>query len=219
MKSIVALISGRGSNLAALLDADIRARFTAVISNRPGAAGLQVAATHGIAAVTLDHTLFATRESFDAALATEIDKHSPDLIVLAGFMRVLSAAFVHRYQGRMINIHPSLLPAFPGLDTHERALANGVKIHGCSVHFVTSDLDHGPIIVQAAVPVLDDDNAATLAARVLQQEHRIYALAVRWFVESRLKLTGDGRVQLEGAITNADEALISPEKKNDGSCQ
>jgi len=209
MKNIVVLISGRGSNLGVLLDAAIPARFAAVISNRPGALGLQLATARGIPAITLDHKAFADREGFDAALMAEIDKHAPDLIVLAGFMRVLTPAFVNRYQGRLINIHPSLLPVFPGLHTHERALAAGVKIHGCSVHFVTAELDHGPIIIQAAVPVHESDTPATLAERVLVEEHKAYPLAVRWFVEGRLKLTEDGRVFLVGAPQTA-QALLSP---------
>jgi phosphoribosylglycinamide formyltransferase-1 len=209
VKSIVVLISGRGSNLGALLNAAIPARFAAVISNRPNAPGLQIAAARGVRAITLDHEAFPDRESFDTDLAAEIDKHSPDLIVLAGFLRIFTPSFVNRYHGRLINIHPSLLPLFPGLNTHGRALAAGVKIHGCSVHFVTPDLDHGPIIIQAAVPVHEDDNAATLAERVLAQEHRIYPLAVRWFLEERLKLTNDGRVFLMSAPQNTG-VLISP---------
>jgi phosphoribosylglycinamide formyltransferase 1 len=209
LKNIVVLISGRGSNFGALLNADIPARFAAVISNRPGVLGLQLASERGIPAVTLDHKSFSDRESFDAALAAEIDKHSPDLVVLAGFMRVLTPGFVNRYRGRLINIHPSLLPVFPGLHTHERAIEAGVKIHGCTVHFVTPDLDHGPIVVQAAVPVLNEDTPDTLADRVLVQEHRVYPLAVRWFVEGRLKLTEDGRVFLVGGSQQGG-ALLSP---------
>jgi len=209
VKNIVVLISGRGSNFGALLNADIPARFAAVISNRPGALGLQLAGERGIPAIALDHKSFSDRESFDAALAAEIDKYSPDLVVLAGFMRVLTPGFVNRYRGRLINIHPSLLPVFPGLHTHERAIEAGVKIHGCTVHFVTPDLDHGPIVVQAAVPVLNEDTPDTLADRVLVQEHRVYPLAVRWFVEGRLKLTEDGRVFLVGG-PQYDGALISP---------
>lgn len=187
--SIVVLISGRGSNMQALVEAGLP--VNAVISNRADAAGLAFASEHGIATAIVDHRGFATREAFDAALAQEIDRHAPALVVLAGFMRVLTAAFVQRYAGRLINIHPSLLPAFTGLDTHARALAAGVKIHGCTVHFVTAELDHGPIIIQAAVPVLPDDDEATLAARVLRQEHRIYPLAARWFIDGRLLIEGD----------------------------
>ncbi|MES2355224.1 MAG: phosphoribosylglycinamide formyltransferase [Pseudomonadota bacterium] len=210
MKNIVILISGRGSNLGALLDAAIPARFAAVISNRPDASGLQIASAHGIPTASLDHKSFSSRENFDVALAAEIDKYEPDLVVLAGFMRVLTPAFVARYHGRLINIHPSLLPAFPGLHTHEQAVTAGVKVHGCTVHFVTPDLDHGPIIAQAAVSVYDQDTAATLAERVLIQEHRLYPQAVRWFVEGRLKLTEDGKVFLLGASPIEGVALISP---------
>ena len=209
MKNIVILISGRGSNLGALLNAAIPAHFAAVISNRPDASGLQIASAHGIPTASLDHKAFSSRENFDTALAAEIDKYAPDLVVLAGFMRVLTPAFVAQYHGRLINIHPSLLPAFPGLHTHEQALKAGVKVHGCTVHFVTPDLDHGPIIAQAAVPVYDHDTAASLADRVLVQEHSLYAQAVRWFVEGRLKLTEDGKVFLLGA-SPIEAALISP---------
>lgn len=212
MISLVILISGRGSNLAAMLaeveSGRLPARIAGVLANRPDALGLQTAAAHGVPTCVVDHRQFADREAFDAALATAIDRFSPDLVVLAGFMRILGNAFVRRYENRLINIHPSLLPAFPGLHTHRRALAEGVRIHGCSVHFVTPDLDHGPLIVQAAVPVLDDDDEATLAARVLTQEHRIYPLAVRWFAEGRLRVR-DGRVLL-AAPQVGDAALIVP---------
>jgi phosphoribosylglycinamide formyltransferase-1 len=209
MKRIVVLVSGRGSNFAALLDANLPAEFAAVISNRPGAPALDLASTRNVPTITLDHTLYPDRESFDLALAKEIDRHQPDVVVLAGFMRVLTENFVNRYRGQLVNIHPSLLPAFPGLDTHERALAAGVRIHGCTVHFVTPQLDHGPIIIQAAVAVHDDDDAAALAARVLAQEHRIYPLAVRWLLEGRLKLAHDGKVFLSGALPQA-ATLVSP---------
>lgn len=202
MKSIVILVSGRGSNMEALLAAvargELPVRVAAVISNRPDAAGLASAAVRGIATAVVDHRNFAERETFDSALATAIDAHTPDLVVLAGFMRILTAGFVQHFAGRLINIHPSLLPSFPGLHTHRQALAAGVRIHGCSAHFVTPALDHGPLIVQAAVPVLDDDDEARLAARVLAQEHRIYPLAVRWFAEGRLRLVGE-RVQFDGS--------------------
>jgi phosphoribosylglycinamide formyltransferase-1 len=158
----------------------------AVIANRTDAAGLHFAAARGIATAVVDHQAFATREAFDDALAAEIDRYRPDLLVLAGFMRILGAAFVRRYEGRMLNIHPSLLPAFPGLRTHRRAIEAGCKVAGATVHFVTAALDHGPIVVQAAVPVLAGDNEASLAARVLEREHLIYPLAVRWFVEGQL---------------------------------
>jgi len=209
MKSVVILISGRGSNLLALLEAQLPGSIAAVISNRPEATGLELARSHGVAAVSLDHRRYASREEFDLALAAEIDRHGADLVVLAGFMRILGDAFVRRYSGRLLNIHPSLLPVFPGLDTHARALAAGVKIHGCSVHFVTPALDSGPIVIQAAVPVLGLDDEQTLAARVLAQEHRIYPQAVRWFLEGRLELTAAGRVVLsdEG---EASASLIAP---------
>ena len=193
--SVVVLISGRGSNLQALLDAGVP--VAAVISNRADAKGLQVAAARGVAARTLEHRAFASRESFDAALADEIDRHAPRLVALAGFMRILTPAFVARYAGRLVNIHPSLLPAFPGLDTHERALAAGVKVHGCTVHFVTSELDQGPIIIQAAVAVRPGDTPETLAARVLEQEHVVYPRAVRWFLDGRISVE-QGVVRVQG---------------------
>jgi phosphoribosylglycinamide formyltransferase-1 len=193
--SIVVLISGRGSNMQALVAAGLP--ITAVISNRPDAAGLSFASGRGIATRIVDHRAHAGREPFDAALAEAIDGFSPRLVVLAGFMRILTAAFVERYAGRMLNIHPSLLPAFTGLDTHARALAAGVKAHGCTVHFVTPELDHGPIVIQAVVPVLESDDAVTLAARVLGQEHVIYPRAVRWYLEGRLQ-TIDGVVRVAG---------------------
>ncbi|MFN3715887.1 MAG: phosphoribosylglycinamide formyltransferase [Thiobacillus sp.] len=183
---VVVLLSGRGSNLRAIAEAGLPVEIVAVISNRPLAAGLAWARERGLPAVALDSAEFADREAFDAKLAEEIERHQPDLVVLAGYMRILSPAFIGRFEGRLLNIHPSLLPAFPGLKTHERALAEGVKIHGCTVHFVTARLDHGPIVIQAAVPVRADDTPDTLAARVLRQEHRIYPQAVRWFAEGRL---------------------------------
>jgi phosphoribosylglycinamide formyltransferase-1 len=188
MKSVVILISGRGSNMRALIEAGLP--VSAVISNRADAAGLKYAAGCGIDHTVVPHRDFATRDAFDAALAQAIDGFRPDLVVLAGFMRIFTEDFVLRYQGRMLNIHPSLLPAFPGLDTHARALAAGVKLHGCTVHFVTPQLDHGPIIIQAAVPVLPYDDEAKLAARVLAQEHRIYPQAVRWFLDGKLVIEG-----------------------------
>ena len=194
--SVVILISGRGSNMQALLEAGVP--VCAVISNRKDAAGLEIAARRGVATRVVEHQAYASREAFDAALATEIDRFSPQLVVLAGFMRILTPAFVARYAGRLMNIHPSLLPAFPGLDTHERALAAGVKLHGCTVHFVTADLDHGPIVVQAALPVLADDTPDTLAARVLAQEHVVYPAAVRWFLDGRL-VVAEGRVRVKGS--------------------
>lgn len=211
MKRYVVLISGRGSNMEAMLAADLPGRCAAVISNRPDAAGLAYAAERGVAAVVVDHRAYPDRAAFDAALAVEIDRHAPDLVVLAGFMRVLGDDFVRRYEGRMINIHPSLLPSFPGLKTHEAALAAGVRLHGATVHFVTPSLDCGPIVIQAAVPVLEGDSAETLAARVLEQEHAIYPRAVRWFLEGRLQVA-DGRVRLIGETTTqaAPGALIAP---------
>ncbi|MGB8301245.1 MAG: phosphoribosylglycinamide formyltransferase [Azonexus sp.] len=213
MKNIVILISGRGSNMEALVAArdagTLPVNIAAVISNRPAAQGLETAEKAGITAHYIDHKAFAERDAFDAALAECIDGFTPDLVVLAGFMRILSDGFVRHYAGRLMNIHPSLLPAFPGLHTHRRALEEGVRIHGCTVHFVTPALDHGPVIIQAAVPVLDSDDEATLAARVLRQEHRIYPQAVRWFAEGRLRLD-DGRVRLAGELADG-AVLVSPE--------
>jgi len=198
MKSIVILISGRGSNMEAIVRAAIAgARIGAVISNRADAAGLEFAAAHGIPTAVVDHKAFAGRAAFDAALAEAIDAHRPDLVVLAGFMRVLGDDFVRHYEGRLLNIHPSLLPAFPGLHTHRRALEAGVRVHGATVHFVTPTLDCGPVVIQAVVPVLPGDDEATLAARVLAQEHRIYPQAVRWFAAGRLTLDG-GQVRVHG---------------------
>ncbi len=199
MKNIVILISGRGSNMEAIVRAAQEeqwpARIAAVISNSPAAAGLQFAAQHGIPTAVVSSKAIPDRAAFDAALQATIDAFEPDLVVLAGFMRILGAPFVAHYENRMLNIHPSLLPSFVGLHTHEQALQAGVKIAGATVHFVTAELDHGPIVAQAAVPVQDDDSAATLAARVLQQEHQIYPRAVRWFVEDKL-VVRDGRVQV-----------------------
>lgn len=199
--------------MVALIDAAasgaLPVRVAAVLANRPDAKGLEVAAAAGVVTRVVDHRLYRDRESFDAAMAEAIDAYSPDLVVLAGFMRILSDGFVAHYEGRLINIHPSLLPSFPGLHTHQRALDDGVRVHGCTVHFVTPTLDHGPIVVQAAVPVLDGDDATVLAARVLEQEHRIYPLAVRWFAEGRLRLE-DGRVRLDAPQEYAS-CLISPQ--------
>ena len=213
MKNIVILISGRGSNMEALIAArdagNLPVNIAAVISNRPAAKGLETAAQAGIVTHYIDHKAFAGREAFDAALAECIDQFAPDLVVLAGFMRILTEGFVRHYEGRLMNIHPSLLPSFPGLHTHQRALEEGVRIHGCTVHFVTPTLDHGPVIIQAAIPVLDDDSEDDLAARILIQEHKIYPQAVRWFAEGRLRLE-HGRVRLAAAL-NDRAALISPE--------
>ena len=209
MKAVI-LISGRGSNMQALLEANLPVAFACVISSRPDAAGLAFAAGRGVATAVVDHKAYPDRAGFDAALAVEIERHAPDLVILAGFMRVLTDDFVRRYQGRMINIHPSLLPAFPGLHTHERALQAGVKLHGCTVHYVTPEVDVGPIIVQAAVPVLADDTPETLAARVLKQEHRIFPRAVAWIAAGRVDLRPDGTVAVRGVSGGADVALISP---------
>ncbi len=191
---ITVLISGRGSNLAALLAAEkagaLRGIVHAVISNRADAPGLALALEHGAAVNVVDHRAHASRDAFDLALAAAIDATHPDLVVLAGFMRVLGPAFVQRYAQRLLNIHPSLLPAYPGLHTHRRALADGVRVHGCTVHFVTADLDHGPVVGQAAVPVWPGDDEAALAARVLAAEHRLLPAAVRAFCEGRLAVEG-----------------------------
>ena len=208
MKNIVVLISGRGSNLQALLDAGCR--IAAVISNRADAKGLEIATLHGIPSRVIEHRNYADRDSFDAALACLVDSFMPDVVVLAGFMRILTAGFVLRYTGRLVNIHPSLLPAYGGLHTHARALQDGAKIHGCTVHFVTPDLDHGPIIIQAAVPVLCDDTEQTLADRVLHEEHRIYPQAVAWLCNGEIELGSDGQVKLLHR-KQPGFALISPE--------
>jgi len=191
---ITVIISGRGSNLAALLAAERTGRLAgsvaAVISNRADAAGLGIAAAYGVATTVVDHATHASREAFESALAATVDASAPDLVVLAGFLRILGDAFVRRYEGRLLNIHPSLLPAYPGLHTHRRALADGVRIHGCTVHFVTPDLDHGPIVAQGAVAVEDDDDETTLAARVLAIEHRVLPGAVRAYCQGRLVIEG-----------------------------
>jgi len=193
-KRIVILISGRGSNMQALLEAKLPCNIAAVISNRADAEGLSIARSLGIAVAVVEHRDYPDRASFDTALAKTIDAFGPDIVALAGFMRILGADFVSRYQGRLVNIHPSLLPSYSGLNTHARALHDGVKIHGCTVHFVTPDLDHGPIIIQAAVPVLCDDTEQTLAARVLQQEHRIYPQAISWLCRGKIRLDELGKV-------------------------
>ena len=203
MKRIVILLSGRGSNMEAIVHACAEqgwpAQVVAVIANRPAAAGLMFAAAQGIATAVVDHKAYALREDFDAALADAIDAYAPDLLLLAGFMRILGPVFVRRYEGRFLNIHPSLLPSFTGLHTHRRALAAGCKAVGATVHFVTAELDHGPIVVQSVVPVYTGDDAAALSARVLASEHRIYPLAVSWFVKGQLRLH-DGLVShTEGA--------------------
>lgn len=208
MKSLVILISGRGSNMQALLDAKLPIENITVISNNPKAAGLAVANARGIQTEVVNHRDYPDRVTFDVALADKIDACQPDLIALAGFMRILSDGFVNRYQGRLINIHPSLLPSFPGLGTHASALQAGVKIHGCTVHFVTPQVDHGPIVIQAAVSILPDDTELTLAARVLQHEHRIYPQAVRWFIEGKLIHT-DNHVGVSESTT-CGTVLYSP---------
>lgn len=198
---VVILISGRGSNLQAILGAvragQLSIEVRTVISNNPDAEGLHIARAAGIHTQVIDHRAFAERAQFDSALQAAIDRQAPRLVLLAGFMRILGRTFIHHYAGRLLNIHPSLLPAFRGLNTHARALAAGVARHGASVHFVTDDLDGGPSIIQASVPVRPDDDAATLAARVLEEEHRIYPLAIRWAVENRLSIR-DGQVFLDG---------------------
>ena len=195
MLRIVILISGRGSNMEAVLRArDAQALqfdVVAVVSNRADAAGLGLAGAHGIATAVVPHGEHATRTSFEAVLARTIDSFDPGLVVLAGFMRILTADFVGRYAGRLLNIHPSLLPAFPGLGTHARALATGCKVHGATVHFVTADLDHGPIVAQAVVPVLRGDDPVSLAARVLAQEHILYPRAIDWFARGLLRIEND----------------------------
>jgi len=204
MKSIVIVISGRGSNMRAIVESGLP--VAAVISNVAAAGGLGFAREHGIAIEVVEHRAFPSREAFDAELAAVIDRHAPGVIALAGFMRILGDSFVRRYEGRLLNIHPSLLPAYPGLHTHRRALEAGVKVHGCTVHFVTPRLDHGPIVAQAAVPVLPGDTEAVLAARVLRQEHRIYPLALRWFAEDRLVIE-NGIVRVTGQ--DAAQSLLA----------
>lgn len=208
---VVVLLSGTGSNLQALIDStrtgDSPVRIAAVISNRSDAFGLQRARDAGIDTRSLDHKAFDGREAFDSALIELIDAFAPKLVVLAGFMRILSADFVRHYEGRLLNIHPSLLPKYKGMHTHQRALDAGDSEHGCSVHFVTEELDGGPLVVQAVVPVESGDSAQTLAQRVHTQEHRIYPLAVRWFAEGRLIL-GDQGALLDGQLLAASGHLI-----------
>ena len=215
MKRLVILISGRGSNMAAILDAEgagtIAGHVVSVISDRPDAPGLGIASDRGVATTVVDPRHFREQGAaeFERVLAAAVDALSPDLVVLAGFMRILGADLVARYEGRMLNIHPSLLPAFPGLHTHRRALAAGVKVHGCTVHFVTEQVDHGPIVAQAAVAVRDDDDERSLAARVLGAEHRILVAAVRWFCADRLIIDG-ARVRVGNEAPGA-ETLLVPE--------
>jgi phosphoribosylglycinamide formyltransferase-1 len=203
--SVVVLISGRGSNMRALIEAGLP--VAAVIANRADAAGLIYARERGIDTALIEHGQYALREDFDAALCAEIDRHEPSLIALAGFMRIFTPAFVQRYAGRLMNIHPALLPSFTGLNTHARALHAGVKLHGCTVHWVTPVLDQGPIIIQAALPVRSTDDEQSLAARVLRLEHRIYPRAVRWFLENKLVMDA-GVVRVDGG---APQLLYSEE--------
>jgi phosphoribosylglycinamide formyltransferase-1 len=208
MKRIVILISGRGSNMQAILEAKLDAKIAAVISNNPTANGLQIARAAGVDTKIVNHRNHPDRTSFDAALADTIESYRPDLIVLAGFMRILTEAFIERFRGRIMNVHPSLLPAFPGLDTHRRAIDEGVKLHGCTVHFVTPALDHGPIVIQAAVPVLPDDDEERLSARVLRLEHAVYVQAIRWFLDDKIAIEGS-RVKLS-AECQYPGTVISP---------
>lgn len=213
---VVILISGRGSNLQAMLEESrtgkLPIEIRAVISNNPAAEGLQRAHAAGVPAEIIDHRDYAERSQFDAALMQAIDRHAPRLVILAGFMRILGDAFIRHYAGRLLNIHPSLLPAFKGIDTHARALAAGAAQHGASVHFVTNDLDGGPVIVQASVPVRVGDTADTLAARVLHEEHRILPLAIRWFAEERLSIR-NGQVLLDGEIRPEQGLVAAPGKQ------
>jgi phosphoribosylglycinamide formyltransferase-1 len=214
-RRIAVLISGRGSNLSALLEAQrattLGGRIVRVVSSRSEAPGLALANSHGVEAIAIDPRAHATRDAFDAVLAGTVRECRPDLVVLAGFMRVLGAAFVREFDGRLINIHPSLLPLYPGLHTHRRALADGVRIHGCTVHFVTQDVDVGPIIAQGAVPVHDDDDEGTLAARVLAVEHVLLPAAVRWFCAGQLVIA-DNRVRVSG-LSGSDRpsSLLAPQ--------
>jgi len=208
MKRIVILISGRGSNMQAVLDAKLNAMVCAVISNEASARGLQIARDAGVDTRVISHHAYANRASFDRSLADTIEEYRPDLIVLAGFMRILTEEFIRRFSGRIMNIHPSLLPAFPGLDTHRRAIDEGVKLHGCTVHFVTTALDHGPIVIQSAVPVRPDDDEDRLAARVLELEHAVYPRAIQWFLDDQLVVEGN-RVKVS-AECNYTGVLASP---------
>jgi len=209
-KGLVILVSGRGSNMQAILEAAragaIPATVRAVISNDPAAEAVRIAQAAGVPIQIIPHRDYTTREDFDRALARAIDDYDPQLIVLAGFMRILTTEFIRSYEGRLMNIHPSLLPEFPGLNTHRRALAAGAARHGATVHFVTPEVDAGPIIVQAAVPVRPGDTPETLALRVLEEEHRIYPLAVRWLIEGRLSVR-NGTVLLDGAV-RAEQGLV-----------
>jgi formyltetrahydrofolate-dependent phosphoribosylglycinamide formyltransferase len=215
-KKIAVMISGRGSNMnaimAASMDPDYPARIIGVVSNRPNAAGLEIAEKNGIATKAIDHKTYDLREEHEAAITKVLEEMAPDLVVLAGYMRILSSTFVNRWRGKLINIHPSLLPSFRGLDTHERALIAGVKVHGCSVHYVTAELDDGPIIAQAAVPVLPDDTADTLQARVLKAEHFLYPKAVAMIASGEVRHSADNAIfNLAEPIDN-EAMLLSPMK-------
>ena len=214
MKSIVVLISGSGSNLQAIIDACssgfIPGKISAVIANKANAYGLVRANDAGITTQVLSHKTYASRDRYDEALIDAIDQHQPDLVVLAGFMRILTPAFVQHYAGRLLNIHPSLLPKYQGLNTHQRAIDAGDTEHGCSVHFVTEQLDGGPVVLQAKVPLFSEDDVATLSERVHEQEHRIYPLVVRWFCQNRLQQQADqawldGNVLAANGYANDDE--------------
>lgn len=195
--------------MQAIINAHLPVHIVAVISNEPEAEGLAFAQSQGIATLIISHRAFLSRDAFDEALQQAIDVFDPDLVVLAGFMRILTSTFVHHYTGRLMNIHPSLLPAFPGLHTHEQAIAAGVKLSGCTVHFVTADLDHGPIIAQVAVPVLEADTPASLAARILKEEHKIYPQAVLWFAADRLLIKGN-KVRCLDSPLQETQALCAP---------
>jgi phosphoribosylglycinamide formyltransferase-1 len=212
-KSAVLLISGRGSNMRALVEAGTGIDMRAVISNRPDAQGIEWARERGLATEVVDHKAFPGREAFDAALIEAVDRHRPDLVLLAGFMRILTDGFIARYERRLLNIHPSLLPLFPGLHTHRRALEAGVKVHGATVHLVTSQLDGGPIMTQGVVPVLEGDSEESLAARVLAVEHRLLVAAVRWFCADQLSIAGD-RVRVKGETADASVLLAPSETTN-----
>lgn len=214
---VAVLISGTGSNLGALIEAQSRwpYRIAAVISNQAGALGLERARHAGIRTEVLSHRGFPDRADYDAALAGVIDRHAPGLVVLAGFMRILTPAFAAHYAGRLLNIHPSLLPKFRGLHTHTRALEAGEREHGASVHFVTAELDGGPVIMQARVPVMPGDSPADLAARVLAREHRLYPRVVGWFAQGRLQLGEDGLVRLDGTVLDCPVVLEEPQATPD----
>ena len=220
-KTIVILISGSGTNLQAIIDAvdkgQINAKIAAVISNRPDAKGLQRAERAQVNTVVIDQSEYQDRSAYDDALITEIDKYAPDLIVLAGFMRILSENFINHYHNTILNIHPSLLPEFKGLNTHRRALETSKQTHGASVHFVSNELDSGPVVIQAEVPVLADDNEASLAARVLQQEHIIYPMAIAWYIDGRLELNGnkvliDNKLMHRPALWKTDRLILSEQQ-------